>query len=116
MNRATQYHHIRPQHLLDDSDRYSSRLIDHKQLSLGQLSIILRLDVLYRLPMVLEHVHSHHCIVEIRVGRLQDVVVCVLTIIKSIQTFEKKLEYGGQVLWTWCSDENVAETIDDGAC
>ena len=116
MNRATQYNHIRPEHLLDNGNWNSSRLIDHKQLSLGQLGIILWLDILYRLPMVLEYVHSHHCIVEIRVGRLQDVVVCVLTIIKSIQTFEKKLEYGGQVLWARCSDENVAETIDDGAC
>ena len=116
MNCATQYDHRRPKHLLDNSNRNGSRLINHKQLSLGQLGVILWLDVLDRLPMVLKDVYSHNCIVEIRICRLQDVVVCVLTIVKSVQTFEKELKDSGKVLWARCSNEDVAETIDDSAC
>ena len=70
MNCAAEDYHVGAKHLFDYCDGNGCCFIDNKQLRLRQLSIVLRLDVLDGLPMVLEHVHSDDCIVEVRIGRL----------------------------------------------
>ena len=70
--------------LLDKSDGDGSCFVDIKKLSLSQLGIILRSDVLNSLSMVSENVDSHHCVVEFRVCALQDFIVLVLFVIHGI--------------------------------
>ena len=70
MNSRGENNHVWTEHLLDDSDRDRSCLIDNEKLSLGQLCIVLRLDVLNSLTMILEDIDTNDCVIEIRVGRL----------------------------------------------
>ena len=76
--------HIRSKQLLNKSDGDGSCFVDNKKLSLSQLGIILRSDVLNSLSMVSENVDSDHCMVEFRVSALQDFIVLVLFVIHGI--------------------------------
>ena len=70
MNSRGENNHVWTEHLFDDGDRDRSCLIDNEKLSLGQLCIVLWLDVLNSLTMILEDVDPNDCVIEIRVGRL----------------------------------------------
>ena len=67
-------------------------LDDNEELCLAKLRVVLGLDILDSLPMVFEHVDSDYSVVKVRVTRLQDVIVRMLTVIERIQAFEKELE------------------------
>jgi hypothetical protein len=42
--------------------------------------------------MVSVNVHSHYCVVELRVGTLQDLIVLMLFVIKRVQATEKEIK------------------------
>jgi hypothetical protein len=52
---------------------------------LGEPSAVVGLHVLHRLAVLLEHVHSHHSLVEVRVRGLQDFVVQVLFVVNCVE-------------------------------
>ena len=81
MNRGGKNDHVWAKHLLNEGDWDCSSFINNQKLSLGQLRNILRLNVLDRLSVIFEDVNSNNCVVELWVGRLQDVVVCVFAIV-----------------------------------
>ena len=84
MNRRRKDYHVWSKHLLDECDRNCSCLINNQELSLGKLGVVLWLDVLNSLPVILEHIDSDNGVIPLSVGRLQDIIVCVLTIVKRI--------------------------------
>ena len=53
--------------LLHNRDWDSSSLIDKHKFGLGELGVILRLDVLNGLAMVAENIYAHNCMVELRI-------------------------------------------------
>ena len=103
--------HVGAEHLLHQSDGDRGGLVNDQELSLGQLSIVLRLNVLNRLPVILEDVNTNHGMVEVGVCRLEDVIVGVLSEVKRVQSLEQELEDSGQVLWAGRGDEDVAEAV-----
>jgi len=60
--------HVGTEHLLDKGNRDGSSFINDQKLRLSQLRHVLRLDVLNRLPVVLEDINAHDCVVEFGVG------------------------------------------------
>lgn len=70
--------------MLDKCDWNRSCLINDQELSLGQLGMVLRLDVLNRLPVILEDIDSDNGVVPVSVSRLQDVIIRVLAIVECI--------------------------------
>ena len=116
MHSRAENYHIWAKHLLDESNGDGCSLIDHQQLSLGQLGVILRLDILDRLPVVLENIDTHHSVIKVRISRLQNVIVLMLTVAKSIKSFEKELEYCSEIFGAWSRNEDIAKTIHDSTC
>ena len=51
---------------------------------MSQLSIVLGLYVLNRLSVVFEDINTDDGVVEVGVCRLQDVIVCMLSIVKRV--------------------------------
>ena len=84
VNRRRKDYHVWTKHLLDKCDWNRSCLINDQELSLGQLGMVLRLDVLNRLPVILEDVDSDNGVVPVSVSRLQDVIIRVLAIVECI--------------------------------
>ena len=61
--------------------------------------MILRSDILDCLPVISIDIDADNCVVEVWVGALQDIIVLVLFVVKSIQTFENEFKDRSQVLW-----------------
>mmetsp|Transcript_31326 Transcript_31326/g.99939 ORF Transcript_31326/g.99939 Transcript_31326/m.99939 type:complete len:481 (-) Transcript_31326:438-1880(-) len=91
-------HEVRPQQLLHHGQGDRRGFVDHQQLGLRQLLVVLRLDVLHRLPVPAEHVDAHHSLAERGVGGLHEVVVEMLLVPQRVQALEDKLEERAQVL------------------
>jgi len=68
MNGGGEDNHVGAKHLLYESDGDSCGFINHEKLSLSQLAVILRLDVLNSLSMVLEYIDADDGVVEIGVS------------------------------------------------
>lgn len=81
-----------PHQLLDNSNGYSSCLIDNQELSLSKLRVVLRSNILNSLSMISGDVHTDHCIVEFWVCALQDLIVLVFLIVQSVEATEEELE------------------------
>ena len=43
--------------------------------------------------MVSKNIHSYYCVVELGISRLQNFIISVLFVIKSIESFENKLKH-----------------------
>ena len=84
MNSRGENDHVRAKHLLHESYRYCGSFINNQEFSLSQLSIVLRLYVLNRLPVVFEDINTDYSMVEVRVCRLKDVIVGMLSIVKRV--------------------------------
>lgn len=77
--------------------------------------MILRSDVLDGLSVISVDVHSNHTSFELGVRALENLVVLMLFVIEGVEAFKNKVKQRPQVLWSRCSDKNVAETIDNSA-
>lgn len=72
---------VGPHQLLHDRNRNSSCLINDKELSLSEFSVVLGSYVLNGLPVVTVNVHSNYGIVELRVCALQNLIILVLLVV-----------------------------------
>ena len=65
------------------------------------------MNILNGLSVVVEDVHSHHGLVELRVGALDQLVVEMLLVVQGIKTLEDKVKEGVEVLGAGRGDEDV---------
>eukprot|EP00126_Sphaerothecum_destruens_P002083 Sdes_comp15523_c0_seq1m4476 len=107
---------IRAQKLLHERERNRSGFINHDQLGLPQLVVILRLDVLDHLPMLLENIHAHNCLVEAHVGGADQLVVDVLCVVERIKAAEEKLKERLEILRRGRCDENIRVAVLNRSC
>jgi len=115
MDSGGEYHHVRAQELPDESDRNGSRFINHQELGLRKLGMVLRPDVLDCLAMVSVNVYSNHSVVELWISALQDFIILMLPVVQSVKPLEDEIEESAQVLRRWCGHENVAEPVHNSS-
>lgn len=60
-----------------------------------------------RLPMILENVHPHDSLVEIRIRALLDIVIQMLLVPEGIHSFEDEVEQCLQILRTRACDKDI---------
>ena len=65
------------------------------------------MNILDGLSVVVEDVHSHHGLVELGVGALDQLVVKMLLVVQGIKTLEDKVKEGVEVLGAGRGDKDV---------
>mmetsp|Transcript_38661 Transcript_38661/g.62383 ORF Transcript_38661/g.62383 Transcript_38661/m.62383 type:complete len:233 (-) Transcript_38661:552-1250(-) len=93
-----QQNQVGPQELLDHWQWDGRCLVDDQQLGLSQLLVVRRIHVLNCLPVVLEDIDPNERLVQVRVGRLDQLILLVLLHAQSIKALQDELKDRGQVL------------------
>ena len=71
------------------------------------------MNVLDGLTMLFEYVDAYDCVVELGVGRLNEVVVDVLLVVERVEAFKDELEQSFEIFGRWRGDEYVGVAIGD---
>ena len=80
---------VRSEQRLDEGQRNGSCLVNNHQLCLAELGCVSWVDVLDCLSVVVKDVYSDDSLVELRVRRLADVVIFVLSVLESIKAWQQ---------------------------
>ena len=73
------------------------------------------MNILDGLSVIVEDVYSHHGLVELRVGALDQLVVEVLLVVQRIKALEDEVKEGVEVLGAGRGDEDVGVAEADGS-
>ncbi|EGG25142.1 hypothetical protein DFA_03389 [Cavenderia fasciculata] len=105
---------VGPEQVLDVGEGDGGSLIDDDELCLAEFLVVLRLDVLDSLTMRAEDVDADYSIVELGVGRLDQLIVDVLGVLHGVESLKHKLEECDEILWRRRADKDVGVAKRDG--